>query len=242
MLHSVSISRSLSRSAKRRRYVFQFHAIFVVILRPRLPLFSRERTKNNTAKLWLIGSNRVSLQWQWKSKHSKSIGWSIIASSFVENKEGKNPRSSGSQLENNSKSDARKIGREGVATGFADWSTPLFTTVDHYLRSICDFLPSLSTHKHRGRNLIKYQSLLAIRVWPMGMLDTRPQFWISIGLFGDWFKGSAKWRINTVYTWETVAALVVFTSFQSHADVPIWIFKISNLNLFSDGILNSKWN
>ena len=32
MLHSVSISRSLSRSAKRRRYVFQFHAIFVVIL------------------------------------------------------------------------------------------------------------------------------------------------------------------------------------------------------------------
>lgn len=52
----------------------------------------------------------------------------------------------------------------------------LFTTVERYLRSISDFLPSLSTHKHRERNLIKYQSLLAIRVWPMGMLDTRPQF------------------------------------------------------------------
>lgn len=96
------------------------------------------------------------------------------------------------------------------------------------------FLPSLSTYKHRERNLIKYQSLFAIRVWPVGMLDTRPQFWISIGAYSvTGLKGRLNGELTRYIHVETVAALVVFTSFQSpNADVPIWIFKISNLNLF----------
>lgn len=74
---------------------------------------------------------------------------------------------------------------------------------DSWLLAPFHFLPSLSTYKHRKRNLIKYQSLFAIRVWPMGMLDTRPQFWISIGAYSvTGLKGLAKWRINTVYTWK----------------------------------------
>lgn len=114
------------------------------------------------------------------------------------------------QLENNWKSEQRREKNwKRSVPGFADWSLSINLIIydsrllpPFHFRFPSTHIHSLSTHKHRERNLIKYQSLLAIRVWPMGMLDTRPQFWISIGVFGDWFKGSAKWRINTVYTWK----------------------------------------